>query len=81
IKLNNEKQRIGIVKVDSDANVRSGPGTNYKVIAVLKNKVRVVVTEKSGNWWKIVIPNGKVGFIHNSLLTVDWPADPAPTAN
>jgi len=40
------------VKVDTSLNIRSGPGTNYKVVGSLKNGNLIYATDVSGNWAK-----------------------------
>jgi len=42
----------------SDVKVRSGPGTQYKVIAEIKNGTKVNVADSEGEWLKIVSKRG-----------------------
>jgi len=51
----------------TDANVRSGPGTKYKVVKTLKAGTKVVVTSSQSGWSKISSP--KVGWIRSDLLS------------
>ena len=59
-----------IVKVDT-ANMRSGPGQGYDIIARAKKQVIFTPIDKEGNWIKVSYKNGMiVGWIYNTLL---WP--------
>ncbi|PLX18878.1 MAG: hypothetical protein C0601_03470 [Candidatus Muiribacterium halophilum] len=63
-------QATGIVKVNGNANVRSGPSSSYHVIASLSNGDRVQILEKNGNWYYIRMENDKNGYIYHSLLVL-----------
>lgn len=56
-----------IVKVVSDANIRSGAGTNYSVLDTAKTGV---VLQRIGttNGWSRVLVGGREGYIYNSLI-------------
>ena len=41
------------VKVNTSLNVRNGPGTNFNIVASLKNNQQVTVYETIGNWSRI----------------------------
>ncbi len=41
------------VKVNTSLNVRSGPGTNFKIVSSLRNNNQVTVYETIGNWARI----------------------------
>lgn len=58
-----------IVKVDT-ANMRSGPGTNYEVVAKVKYGVVFVPSERRGEWVKVAHDDGTSGWLHTSLI---WP--------
>jgi len=63
-------QTTGVVKVNTSANIRSGPSTSYRVIASLSSGDRVQVLEKNGNWFYIRMENDKNGYIYHTLLEV-----------
>lgn len=70
---------IGIVSTRTSLNVRSGPGTNYRVIGSLRNGTRVALLGSSGNWYKINY-GGKTGFVSKSYVKVQAaPTKPAAT--
>ncbi len=54
----------------SSLNVRSGPGTKYKVIgAIKKGKALSVIKKESNGWYKINY-NGKTGYVSGSYVKV-----------
>jgi len=59
------------VTANSNANVRSGPGTAYPKIATLTNGAtyRVTGQNEEGGWWQISI-DGKPGWVSNDVVTV-----------
>lgn len=52
------------------ANIRRGPGTGYSVIAALPKGTEVVITGKSGNWYKIIFSGSRTGYVYSSLLKI-----------
>jgi len=60
-----------IVKVDT-ANMRSGPGTENKIIATVKKGVVFKPIGKEGDWIKLQYKNDITGWMHNTLL---WPSN------
>jgi hypothetical protein len=47
------------VKVNTDAlNVRSGPGTGYKIVTQLKRGAQVTISEQSGAWLRLADGRG-----------------------
>lgn len=55
----------------SALNVRSGPGTDYPIIAALQQSEIANITGKnnSGDWWEIGLANGQIGWVFGSLVT------------
>ena len=52
-------------------NVRESPSTQARILRVEKNDAVVRVTSKEGNWYKVNIEAGDIGYlgyIHNSML-------------
>jgi Bacterial SH3 domain/TPR repeat len=45
-------------------NIRSGPSTEYKVIAQAFEGDKYVVVDKSGDWLKIALKDGAFGWVH-----------------
>lgn len=48
--------------------IRSGPGTNYPVIASALHGQSVTVIGTSGRWDEVIVGNGQDGFVYGSLL-------------
>jgi len=70
-------------------NVRSGPGTNYPVVASLPANVPVAIIgqNQAGSWWQIQGPDGSTGWVAGSVVearnagsvpVVSAPPPPAP---
>ena len=61
--------RSGEMKASSNANVRSGPGTDYTVLGTVNEGSTVTVTGYADSNWYEVSYNGQVGYIAGNLLT------------
>ena len=62
------------VKVTSSrANLRSGPGMEYRVITKVTKGKSLDVVEKKGDWLKVRRKGGKEGWIHGKLVKVTSP--------
>ena len=57
--------------------VRSGPGENYSVLAIISKGTGVKELETKGDWMKIEAPADACGYIASHLLSSE-PASPAP---
>ncbi|MDD2714335.1 MAG: N-acetylmuramoyl-L-alanine amidase [Candidatus Wallbacteria bacterium] len=64
--------KTGIVdSSDGVGNVRKGPDITYSVLTTLKNGTVVKVTGlEEVNWYKVIIPDGRTGYLNKSILTV-----------
>lgn len=61
--------KVGYVSITSGVlNVRSGPGTNYKIIGTLKNNVSVSVYSQSKSGWSEIGFKGKRGYVASKYL-------------
>ena len=56
------------VSAASGANLRSGPGTNYSIVATVANNTELTRTGTSGDW-TIVSYNGQTAYISTSLVS------------
>ncbi len=80
-----------LARVNIAANVRSGPGVAYPVIAGADPDTTVTVTGRNqgADWLQVQLPDGKEGWIFAQLLDVDGDptslvvvaADPPPVAS
>lgn len=75
---------IAYVKTSSTSsrlNMRSGPGSNYSVVAQLSYGTQVQVLGTSGSWKKISV-NGKTGYVSAAYLSGTNPYNnPQPTSD
>ena len=55
--------------------MRTGPGIDHKVIAMIRTGQKVEVLESSDNWSKIKLPNDKEGWVLNRYLRSDKPRE------
>ncbi len=62
----------------SSLNVRTGAGTQYRVLGVLPNGTRVAVLGTSGAW-KNVTYRSRTGWVHGSYLAPSGTNPPPPT--
>lgn len=53
----------------SMVNIRSGPGTQYHVIGKVNQGCQVTILEQSGGWYKVRLPDGKLGWIYKKLTS------------
>ncbi len=51
------------------ANLRAGPGTDMPALSQLEQETWVQVIARNGDWYRIVLPNQKQGYLHSSLLS------------
>ncbi|PGY06325.1 SH3 domain-containing protein [Bacillus sp. AFS031507] len=61
-------------------NVRTGPGTTYKVVTTIKKNLAVTVSQTKGSWDRVTV-GGKTGWASNQYLTTKKPAAPTPPKN
>jgi SH3 domain protein len=54
--------------------VRSGPGTDRKIFAFLKSSNRVQVLSQEEDWSKIVLTDGREGWVLSRYLTIEKPS-------
>ncbi|WP_420629503.1 SH3 domain-containing protein [Candidatus Leptofilum sp.] len=59
-----------IVKVNATANIRSGPGINYPVVATASDGDEFEIIGKicDSSWWQISLTDDQLGWIHNSVV-------------
>ena len=53
----------------SEANIRSGPGTNHELLWKVEKYFPILVIEKSGEWIHFEDFEGDKGWIHQSLVS------------
>jgi SH3-like domain-containing protein len=66
------KSLVGKVKTvitkKNNCNIRTGPGTKYKIIFTVEKGIPFRVLKRQGVWIKIKHADGDQGWIHNTLL-------------
>ncbi|MDP4087737.1 MAG: SH3 domain-containing protein, partial [Bacillota bacterium] len=55
----------------SSLHVRTGPSTSYAIMHVLWNGNQVKVIGESGGWYKILLSDGRTGWVSGTYLQVD----------
>jgi len=72
----------GIVTASS-VNLRSGAGTSYSKVALLKKNDALNILEKSGDWYKVtVVATGKTGYVFATYVKeTSSVATPTPTGS
>lgn len=58
----------GSISVAKAGNLREGPSTKSKIVGQLTPGEAVEELESSGGWFKVELPDGKIGWSHNSLF-------------
>jgi SH3-like domain-containing protein len=62
-------KKIPAVVTKNDAcNIRSGPGTNNKILFTVEKGIPFKVLERKGSWIQIEHADGDKGWIHKSLI-------------
>ncbi|MBD3293233.1 MAG: SH3 domain-containing protein, partial [Armatimonadia bacterium] len=51
-----------------EVNVRSGPGTDHEEIGEAVLGTEVIILDREGDWYKVVLDNGKTGYMAAYLL-------------
>ena len=70
--------QVNTARATSDLNLRSGPGTNYRVLRVIPNGGQVQVNGRVQNGFQDVTYDGTVGWAHNDYLKPLGPGMPPP---
>jgi SH3-like domain-containing protein len=52
----------------NDVNMRSGPGTKYKVMWELGNGFPLIVLKRSGKWYRVRDFEGTIGWVHRDVV-------------
>ncbi|MFC1863904.1 SH3 domain-containing protein [Thermodesulfobacteriota bacterium] len=57
-----------VITIKSKNNIRSGPGTDYRIQFISEQGVPFRVLERKGNWIHVEHSEGHKGWIHKSLV-------------
>jgi serine/threonine protein kinase/formylglycine-generating enzyme required for sulfatase activity len=72
---------IQIGEATREVNVRSGPGTDFDVVATLPlgGRVTILGASEDEQWLNVSLADGSTGWIRADLLTIVGPPTPTPT--
>ena len=59
---------LSVITIKKQCNIRSGPGTEFKVLFTVEDGIPFKVLKKKGNWIKVQHADGDGGWIHKSLV-------------
>ena len=65
------KQVATVVNVNTAVNMRSGPSTSTALIGTVAKGTKCEVLGKSGDWYQVKTPQGKIGYIRGDYLKVE----------
>lgn len=65
---NNPSQMIA----NERANIRMGPGTEFQIIEEVEKNTPLEKLEEQGDWYKVKLPNGKIGWIRRDLVSFSF---------
>lgn len=70
--------QIGTIRSDSNANLRSGPGTSFATISTVSpgNLVEILGASEDGAWTNIRLTNGTEGWVATNLVRVSGATEP-----
>ncbi len=75
---NNNGTAVAVVN-GNEVNIRLGPGTGHNVITQVSRGQRVGVLERSGDWAKVQLDGGAIGWVAGWMLNIDTAeASPSP---
>ena len=72
--------QTGTVTAES-LNVRSGPGSQYRIVGLLFRGGQARITGSSGAWFQIAQPTGITGWVHGAYLASASGAPLAPSSS
>ena len=62
---------IGLGTVETERtrlNIRSGEGTNTRIVTKADKGDRVLLLSRSGDWYQVLLPDGTVGYAHREFI-------------
>ncbi|MCF8079251.1 MAG: TIGR04211 family SH3 domain-containing protein [Desulfobacterales bacterium] len=57
-----------------EVTLRTGPGIDHKIVSMLRSGQPVAVTEAGDEWSRVVLPDGKEGYVLSRFISVGPPA-------
>jgi uncharacterized protein YgiM (DUF1202 family) len=60
---------FGIVETQrTRLNIRSGEGTNYRIVTKADKGEQVILLGKSDQWYHVLLQNGTIGYAHSDFI-------------
>jgi cell wall-associated NlpC family hydrolase len=59
-----------VLTIKDNVCVRSGPGTDHKKIATLRQGTALKALYRSGNWLKVTLQDGRCGYVYRPLVDI-----------
>lgn len=59
-----------VCTADAGLNVRTGAGTDYPIIAVLRKGDKVKISDDENDWLKFSLENGTIGYVYSEYMAV-----------
>lgn len=72
----NDNSNLQLV-INDNVNVRGGPGTQHNIIGQVSRGQRLGVLEQAGDWYKVSLEGGVIGWVAGWLVDVE-PAEASP---
>jgi len=57
-----------------EVTLRTGPGIDHKIMSMLRSGQPVTVTEAGDEWSRVVLPDGKEGYVLSRFISIGPPA-------
>jgi N-acetylmuramoyl-L-alanine amidase len=70
----NKMTGVAVVQVAA-VDVRSHPGNHHAAIAQVTRGFKLPLVAQQGDWYQVMLPSGKLGWVESSLVEVDLEAD------
>jgi hypothetical protein len=62
---------MGVVETQQTRlNIRSGQGTEYRIVGKAEKGENVLVLEHTGQWYRVQLQNGTVGYAHGDFIKI-----------
>jgi len=61
-------REMEVVAGSAGVNVRSGPSTNFNIVASLTNGTRVNVIDQASDWYEITLDGNRTGWVRSDFL-------------
>jgi len=74
VKVDDAQDSPGVMQAVVDAtnvNIRSGPGTDHNIIGKVDRGERLGILEQTGNWFKVELVQGGIGWIADQLINIE----------